>query len=243
MSALPTSLSDCVIANAEHKRWLSDCVKGRIAFPSHNTKGVMFYGNNGCGKTLLANALPIFIEYEQASAEDRTAYNFCYDYNGETVSITPNQKHLEKFVINTDFYGCGSLRSNDVDALVDSIDRQMKNQIGVDFFANQQYQYFIFDEFDTVSLVSQQKLKALLTNTYFNKSIFIFTTNHINKVDRGIASRCKAISFIGAKAELYKPILTKYCPNVANYDFDKLAKAINIHRGDVRQMVRFCETL
>jgi DNA polymerase III delta prime subunit len=132
------------------------------------------------------------------------------------------------------------LRASDV---VDSIDRKMQNQLGVEFFANQQYQYFIFDEFDTVSTVSQQKLKALLTNTYFNKSIFIFTTNHIEKVDEGIKSRCQSISFIGAKAELYKPILTKYCPNVANYNFDKLAKAIDIHKGDVRRMVRFCETL
>jgi len=243
MSALPTSLSDCVIANDVHKKWLSNCVEGKISFPSHNTKGLMFYGNYGCGKTLLANALPIFIEYGRASAEDRTAYNFCYYYEGETISITPNQKHLEKFVINTDFYGCGSLRANDVDALVDSIDKKMQNQLGVEFFANQQYQYFIFDEFDTVSLVSQQKLKALLTKTYFNKSIFIFTTNHIDKVDKGIVSRCMPISFIGAKAELYKPILIKYCPNVANCDFDKLVKAIDVHKGDVRKMIRFCETL
>jgi DNA polymerase III delta prime subunit len=243
MTVLPTSLSDCVIADAEHKRWLNNCVEGKITFPSHNTKGLMFYGNYGCGKTLLANALPIFNEYGQASAKDRTAYNFCYDYNGETVSITPNQQHLEKFVINTNFYGCGNLRASDVDALVDRIDKDMLNQTFVDCFTNQQYQYFIFDEFDTVSSVSQQKLKALLTNTYFNKSIFIFTTNHFDKVDRGIASRCKAISFIGANAQLYKPLLTKYCPNVANYDFDKLAKAIDIRKGDVRQMVRFCETL
>ena len=244
MSALPTSLSDCVIANAEHKRWLSDCVKGRIAFPSHNTKGVMFYGNNGCGKTLLANALPIFVEYGQASAEDRTAYNFCYDYNGETVSITPNQKHLEKFVINTYFYGCGSLGASGVDALVNRIDTFMLNQTDVDgFFTNQQYQYFIFDEFDTVSSVSQQKLKALLTNTYFNKSIFIFTTNHIDKVDEGIKSRCMLISFINARAELYKPLLTKCVPKVADYDFHKLEKAIDIHKGDIRKKIRFCETL
>ena len=111
------------------------------------------------------------------------------------------------------------------------------------FFTNQQYQYFIFDEFDTVSSVSQQKLKALLTNTYFNKSIFIFTTNHIDKVDEGIKSRCMPISFINAQAELYKPLLTKYVPKVADLDFNKLEKAIDIHKGDIRKMIRFCETL
>ena len=243
MTVLPTSLSDCVIANSVHKEWLNNCVEGKITFPSHNTKGLMFFGNYGCGKTLLANALPIFIEYGQASAEDKTAYNFCYDYNGTTISITPNQQHLEKFVINTNFYGCGSLRASDVDALVDSIDKDMLNQTFVDCFTNQQYQYFIFDEFDTVSSVSQQKLKALLTNTYFNKSIFIFTTNHFDKVDKGIVSRCMPISFINAQAELYKPLLTKYVPKVADLDFNKLEKAIDIHKGDIRKMIRFCETL
>ena len=244
MTVLPTSLSDCVIANSVHKEWLNNCVEGKITFPSHNTKGLMFFGNYGCGKTLLANALPIFIEYEQASAKDRTAYNFCYDYNGTTISITPNQQHLKKFAINTYFHKCGSLRASDVDALVNRIDTFMLNQTDVDgFFTNQQYQYFIFDEFDTVSSVSQQKLKALLTNTYFNKSIFIFTTNHIDKVDEGIKSRCMPISFINAQAELYKPLLTKYVPKVADYDFNKLEKAIDIHKGDIRKMIRFCETL
>jgi len=243
MTVLPTSLSDCVIANSVHKEWLNNCVEGKITFPSHNTKGLMFFGNYGCGKTLLANALPIFIEYGQASAEDKTAYNFCYDYNGTTISITPNQQHSEKFVINTNFYGCGSLRASDVDALVDSIDKDMLNQTFVDCFTNQQYQYFIFDEFDTISLTSQQKLKALVTNTYFNKSIFIFTTNHIDKVDEGIKDRCQSIIFMPTNAEAYKPILIKCVPKVADYDFNKLEKAIDNRKGSVRQMIRFCETL
>ena len=244
MTVLPTSLSDFVIANSVHKEWLNNCVEGKITFPSHNTKGLMFYGNCGCGKTLLANALPIFVEYGRASAEDKTAYNFCYDYNGETVSITPNQQHLEKFVINTNFYGCGSLGASGVDALVNKIDKFMLNQTDVDgFFTNQQYQYFIFDEFDTISPTSQQKLKALLTNTYFNKSIFIFTTNHIDKVDEGIKDRCQSIIFIPTNAEAYKPILIKCVPKVADYDFNKLEKAIDNRKGSVRQMIRFCETL
>lgn len=244
MSALPTSLSDFVIANSIDKKGLNDCVEGKITFPSDDTNGFMFFGNYGCGKTLLANALPIFIEYEQASAKDRTAYNFCYDYNGTTISITPNQQHLEKFVINTYFHKCGSLRASDVDALVNRIDKFMLNQTDVDgHFTNQQYQYFIFDEFDTVSSVSQQKLKALTTNTYFNKSIFIFTTNHIDKVDEGIESRCMPISFIPSDAESYKPILIKRVPKVADLDFSKLEKAIDNRKGDIRKMIRFCETL
>ena len=132
MTLLPTSLSDCVIAKSVHKEWLNNCVEGKITLPSHNTNGLMFYGNYGCGKTLLANALPIFIEYEQASAKDRTAYNFCYDYNGTTISITPNQQHLKKFAINTYFHKCGSLRASDVDALVNRIDTFMLNQTDVD---------------------------------------------------------------------------------------------------------------
>ena len=135
------------------------------------------------------------------------------------------------------------MKAKDVDALVEQINDDMLNQRFVDIFTNQQYQYFVFDEFDTISLPSQQKFKALITNTYFNKSIFIFTTNYIEKVDKGVKSRCKEINFLNADAKLYLPILTKYCPNVANQNFALLKKAIDMHKGDIRKMVRFCETL
>jgi DNA polymerase III delta prime subunit len=243
MTVLPTCVDDFAITNPSNKKWLRNCVEGNIIFPSHITKGIILFGAYGSGKTLLANALPIFIEYERASAEDKLAYNFCYDYNGEQVSITPNQQHLEQFVIRTNFYGCGSLRASDVDALVDTIDRDMKNQKFVDCFTNQQFQYFILDEFDTISSTSQQKFKALITNTYFNRSIFIFTTNHIDKVDMGVKSRCEQISFIPTDAEVYKPILIKYVPKVADLNFQVLSKALQIYKGDIRKMIRFCETL
>ena len=214
MTVLPTCVDDFAITNPSNKKWLRNCVEGNIIFPSHITKGIILFGAYGSGKTLLANALPIFIEYERANAEDKVAYNFCYDYNGEQVSITPNQQHLEQFVIRTNFYGCGSLRANDVDALVDTIDGDMKNQKFVDCFTNQKFQYFIFDEFDTVSLVSQQKFKALITNTYFNKSIFIFTTNHIDKVDKGVMSRSRKIAYMKCDVEFYLPMLSKYFPYI-----------------------------
>ena len=135
------------------------------------------------------------------------------------------------------------MRASDVDALVDTIDRDMKNQKFVDCFTNQQFQYFILDEFDTISSTSQQKFKALITNTYFNKSIFIFTTNHIANVDMGVKSRCEQISFIPTDAEVYKPILVKYVPKVADLNFQVLSKALQIYKGDIRKMIRFCETL
>ena len=243
MTVLPTSVDDFVIANPSDKTWLTECVEGKKIFPSHITKGLVFYGTFGSGKTLLANALPIIIEYQRATDEVRSDFNFCYDYNGESVSLTPNQQHLDKFVLHTNFYGCGSLRANDIDGIVEQIDRDMLNQKFVDCFTNQQFQYFVFDEFDTVNWQSQQKLKSLITNTYFNKSIFIFTTNHIEKVDEGVKSRCKPIAFLNADADLYLPLLTKYVPKVADKDWQKLRRGIDVCRGDIRKMIQFCETV
>ena len=133
------------------------------------------------------------------------------------------------------------LIAKDVDALVEQINEDMLNQRFVDIFTNQQYQYFVFDEFGTISLPSQQKFKALITNTYFNKNIFIFSTTV--PLHKGVKGRCKEINFLNADAKLYLPILTKYCPNVANQNFALLKKVIDMHKEDIRKMVRFCETL
>jgi hypothetical protein len=146
-------------------------------------------------------------------------------------------------VLHTNFYGCGSLRAHDIDSIVEQIDRDMLNQKFVDCFTNQQFQYFVFDEFDCVALRSQQKFKALITNTYFNKSIFIFTTNHIQQVDEGVKSRCKPLAFLNADADLYLPLLTKYVPKIANKDWQKLRRGIDVCKGDIRKMIQFCETV
>ena len=242
MTALPTSIADFVLPNVADKKWLNDCVEGNNTFPSHNTKGFLLYGTNGCGKTNLACALPTLIEYANASAKDKVAYNFEYVFDGETVSITPNQQHLPSFNIRTNFVGCGSLRAKEVDDLIDDIDRDMRNQLFVDGFTNQNFQYFIFDEYDELK-TNQSKFKALMTQTHWNKSIFILTTNHIDKVEIGVKDRLKPIRFGRVDAETYKPILTKYVPKVASIDFNKIKKAIDLHNGSIRQMVRFCETL
>ena len=242
MTALPTSIADFVLPNVADKKWLSNCVEGNVIFPSHNTKGFLLYGTNGCGKTNLACALPTLIEYENASAEDKVAYNFEYDFDGETVSITPSQQHLESFNIRTNFVGCGSLRAKDVDSLIDRIDNDMRNQLFVDGFTNQKFQYFIVDEYDELK-TNQSKFKALMTQTHWNKSIFILTTNHIDKVEIGGKDRLKPIRFGRVDYELYKPILTKYVPKVASIDFNKIKKVIDLHNGSIRQMIRFCETL
>lgn len=242
MTALPTSIADFVLPNVADKKWLNDCVEGNNTFPSHNTKGFLLYGTNGCGKTNLACALPTLIEYANASAKDKVAYNFEYVFDGETVSITPNQQHLPSFNIITNFVGCGSLRAKDVDELIEEIDRDMRNQKYIDAVSNQQFQYFIVDEYDELK-TNQSKFKALMTQTHWNKSIFILTTNHIDKVEIGVKDRLKPIRFGRVDAETYKPILTKYVPKVASIDFNKIKKAIDLHNGSIRQMVRFCETL
>jgi len=245
MSALPTCIDHFIIANEDHKRWLSHCVRGNN-FPSHDTKGLVFYGSYGGGKTLLAEVLPILIEYERATENDQVEWNFSYKYEGKNVSITRDQEDKTDFDLKTNFYGCGSLRAKDIDEIITEISKEMSNQHYVDLLCNQQFQYYIFDEFDTVDIRSQQKFKSLMTNTFFNKSIFIFTTNHIEKFDKGVLSRCKAISFMPANADLYLPMLTKYHPNLTNYDADKtetLKKAFDGHQGDVRKMLRFCESL
>ena len=58
------------------------------------------------------------------------------------------------------------------------------------FWHNSQHDYYVFDEMDRLSPSAQQSLRSTMD---LPRSMFFFTTNHLNKIDRGIVNRCHLV--------------------------------------------------
>jgi len=77
--------------------------------------------------------------------------------------------------------------------------------------------YIIIDEVDLLTSLAQESLKSAL-NT--KRGIFILTTNHISKLDRGLLDRCVLIDMNGAKEDQLMPLAKR------------IAKDMNTHISD-----------
>lgn len=71
-------------------------------------------------------------------------------------------------------------------ARVDSLINKMRNSIELISFNQSGKHYIILDEVDNYKLERQEQLKGLLNS---RDAIFVMTTNHLNKVDKGLRSR------------------------------------------------------
>jgi replication-associated recombination protein RarA len=71
-------------------------------------------------------------------------------------------------------------------ARVDSLINTLRNSIELISFNQSGKHYIILDEVNNYKLDKQEQLKGLLNS---NNTIFVMTTNYLNKVDKGLRSR------------------------------------------------------
>ena len=114
--------------------------------------------------------------------------------------------------------------------------------MGYHLLPNQgEYRYFIFDEVDEW-LSAQSDLKSLMSNTD-TRSVFILTTNFLNKLDKGLISR--AICFEMNKVEpfRYLPILRRYYPIANSISDCALMEIVKEADSDWRELKRMMSEL
>lgn len=233
---LPTSIDDIVISGAATQLpKLTSLVTGRIPFPDAGSNSILLHGRYGSGKTLLANMLPIMIEYERRSPQERLDYDFCYRHLGCEVSITPQHKGKKKLYAAHQFVGCGNKGRQ---TALEKIESGM--QLDRDIFGPEMFNYFILDEVDMLDRY-QQNLKSLLTNQY-SWNVFILTTNFIGRIDKGLRSRSWEFEMNAADPQDVLPLIRR------KYNFDTvsdedLVGLIADEKGDMRAIGRMCETL
>jgi replication-associated recombination protein RarA len=95
--------------------------------------------------------------------------------------------------------------------------------------------YFILDEIDNLTELAQASLKAAMN---LQTTIFVMTTNHIEKLDRGLLNRSIAIDMNAAPADAWLPLARRMLEDfgVSDVSDDELVPLIHACKGSVRNI-------
>jgi DNA polymerase III gamma/tau subunit len=120
--------------------------------------------------------------------------------------------------------------------------KRIENQSMLISFNHSGYHYFILDEIDNLTEAAQASLKAAMNTT---QSIFILTTNHIDKIERGVVNRSIRVDMCGASARKWLPyvkdILSKN--NIEGVSDADLLKLIESCNGSARDIMDSLSTI
>jgi hypothetical protein len=210
---LPKSLDDFVISDSASRKQMEGIVSGRLPMPLFGKNAICLWGTFGTGKSTLALVLPQLLERSGGLlASNRN----CFFESERYWEITK----------------CG-LGSNSVNLIAD-LNERCSSGSG---YSPSGWHYEILDEVDMLTPAAQASLKASIT--FARSTIFVFTTNYINKVDEGIKSRSILIEMnLSKELADYVALGRRFLRQMgltglelADTHIEKLAKAA---RGDIR---------
>ncbi len=120
--------------------------------------------------------------------------------------------------------------------------KRIENRSMLISFNHSGYHYFILDEVDNLTEAAQASLKAAMNTTH---SIFILTTNHIDKIERGVINRSIRVDMCGASARIWLPyvkdiLLENNIEGVSDTDLLKLIESCN---GSARDLMDSLSTI
>ncbi|NDP63520.1 ATP-binding protein [Polaromonas sp.] len=171
----PKSFEDFVISNPRSREKLNDIFNADKPFPGGGKNAICLWGTYGTGKTTLAMELPKLLE------ESR---NMPVIHNSPSILSSSRFWELTK---------CGEEN-------VTTIIQGLNNRIYQPALSQSGWRYEIFDEIDVIDIKKgQPRLKSAMTHS--ENTVFIFTTNHPDKLDRGIIDRSHLIEMNQAPVE------------------------------------------
>jgi len=80
--------------------------------------------------------------------------------------------------------------------------QNIASEVNMASFNSSGNRYFILDELDNLTDAAQASLKAVMNRP---TAIFILTTNHIDKIDKGVRDRCVVVDFNAAPPQAWLP--------------------------------------
>ena len=164
--AIPTPVMPDDFALQQNSRnKLESIIDGTILMPGNGLSGILLYGTYGTGKTTMAKLLPGWLE---------TAKTTNYLKLGVPGQIIDTGQPVY------DYMPCSQGQNGA--QMITQIDQRTSliswNTSGL--------HYLILDEVDLLTTAAIASLKSVMNRP---NVVFILTTNHLNKIDRGVQNR------------------------------------------------------
>ncbi len=95
--------------------------------------------------------------------------------------------------------------------------------------------YFVLDEVDNLTDAAQASLKAAMNA---KTGIFVMTTNHINKIEKGVLNRSVLVEMNAAEPEQWLPFATRLFSDygINDVETEKLTALISACNGSARDI-------
>ncbi len=131
-----------------------------------------------------------------------------------------------------DIYECGE-GNDDGASMIKNITAKLK----VSTFTTSGIAFYVFDEVDHLSKKTMQALKGILNN---KRSLFILTTNHIDRVDPVLQDRCVVLPMLQAPAVKWLPLARRIANDngLSEETDDNLLMRCKQSEGSARKLYR-----
>lgn len=98
------------------------------------------------------------------------------------------------------------------------------------------HHYFVLDEVDNLNDTAKPSLKSLMN---LSSSIFVMTTNYLDKIDMATRNRCHCIPFMAAPAEKWLPLAQRMISDagVVPINPSALTAIIDLCNGSARDIL------
>jgi replication-associated recombination protein RarA len=213
----PTCLNDCVLT-PKTRTTLEEILTGVRPFAKYGKTGLILYGVFGSGKTTLANILPGLIEATKSTNELETTHI------GDVHTKNP-------YFIR---HSCDARAS-----IMNSIQNRIENGIGS--FNPSNLNYYILDEVDNLTAPALASLKGAMNSPY---SVFIMTTNNLNKLGAGILDRSYQLQMDQVPDNIWLQYIRQVCTQngICSVNDQQLLPLIKSGQGSCRTILSNVET-
>lgn len=140
-------------------------IDGTIPMPGTKS-GILLYGVYGTGKTTMANLLPGWLETAKTT---------------QCLASTPIGQITDTTQPVYNLHSCAQGQNGS------TLMSLIQNQTSFVSWNSSNLHYVILDEVDLLTTAATASLKSIMNR---QDVAFILTTNHLNKIDRGVQNRC-----------------------------------------------------